>query len=199
MWRDFLLELIDLALPPRSTDRLVREVTLEQLLLLAADEPLPYQDPRVTALVWELKYYANRRAALLGGSILAEHVIACAQEELGTPLLIPVPMHATRRRERGHNQTELLCKEILTQAGDFVEYAPSTLVRTRHTPMQRTLPKAERMRNVAHAMKASGIIAGRVCIVVDDVTTTGATLEEAKRALREAGARVVHAVALARS
>jgi predicted amidophosphoribosyltransferase len=79
-------------------------------------------------------------------------------------------------------------------SGSFavLEYAPKALVRTVNTKTQQGLPRAERLKNIKNSMTAgpdAKKIAGRVCIVVDDVTTTGATFEEAKRALRQAGAR----------
>jgi hypothetical protein len=109
----FLSSLLDLVAPPRATERVLRRLTFEQLSGLQAEGGLPYHDPRVTALVWELKYHASSRAAKLAGAVLAEELLAIVSEELGTPLLIPVPMHPGRRRERGHNQTELLCKAAL--------------------------------------------------------------------------------------
>ena len=197
---ELLLTLLDAIVPPRATERVVRNLTLEELRALAGEEALAYHDPRVTALVWELKYYATRQSASLAGEYLSEHLLAAASEELGTPLLIPVPMHPARRRARGHNQTETLCKAALPFLGSAVEYAPKALSRIIDTPTQQGLPRAEREHNVRDSMRADeNIVAGRACIVVDDVTTTGATLKEATRALRAAGARVVHTIALARS
>jgi len=162
---------------------------------------LPYRDERVTALVWELKYFAHARAAKLAGAILSDILIGIASESLGKPLLIPIPMHATRRRERGHNQTEVLCKATLVYVKDFFEYKPHALARIKATPQQQGLHKNERERNLTKAMKVLNEkeIVGRVCVVVDDVSTTGATFAEATRALREAGAREVVCVALAYS
>lgn len=222
--------LLDLILPPRPTERVVRSLHIETLQSFGGEEPLPYHDQRVTALVWELKYHASKRSAALAGEYIAEILLAAASEELGVPLLVPVPMHAARLRERGHNQTELLCKAALKAmretvrknslveaggrpedffSGSFVasppaplEYAPKTLIRTVDTPTQQGLPRAQRLKNIRNSMTAgpdAKKIVGRVCIVVDDVTTTGATFEEAKRALTAAGARAVHCIALARS
>ncbi len=160
---------------------------------------LPYQDPRVKALVWEIKYRRNARACELAGRYLGELLLAAAAEELGRPLLIPVPLHAARRKERGYNQTELLCEAALKHSGDAVEYAPRALTRILDTPHQQGLPSAVRFTNVKNSMRAEKAVAGRSCIVVDDVTTTGATLEEAKRALTEAGAVSVQRIALAYS
>jgi len=201
MIKEFFADIIDLVLPPRPTERVVRSLHIETLQSLGGEEPLPYHDPRVTALVWELKYHASSRSAALAGEYLAEILLAAASEELGVPLLIPVPMHAARLRERGHNQTELLCESALLHIGNTFEYMPKALVRTVNTKTQQGLPRAERLKNIKNSMRVAdpNRVAGRVCIVVDDVTTTGATLEEAKRALRLAGARSVHTIALASS
>lgn len=222
---ELLSYLLDIIVPPRPTERVVRSLTVETLLSLGGEEPLPYHEPRVTALVWELKYHGTGRSAALAGEYLSETLLAAASEELGVPLLVPVPMHTARRRERGHNQTELLCKAALKElsktagknslveaggrpedffSGSFTvfEYAPRALTRTVNTKTQQSLPRAERLKNIRNSMTTgpdAKKIAGRVCIVVDDVTTTGATFEEAKRALKAAGARAVHTIALARS
>lgn len=198
--REFILSFIDLLVPPRRTDLLIRTLTLETLQRLSNEDALPYHDARVQALVWELKYYASPRAARLAGACIGEQVLHSASEEIGTPLLVPLPMHKNRRKGRGHNQTEVLCKAALGFCGGSVTYAPKALIKTADTRTQQGLPKAERLNNVAHSMQGDDrVVAGRVCIVVDDVTTTGATLAEAKRALMHAGARAVHLLALAKS
>lgn len=192
--------LLGLVLPPRRTERVVHLLTLEQLRRMGGEDGLPYHDPRVTALIWELKYYGGGRASRLAGEYISETLLEIASEELGVPLLVPVPMHAARRRERGHNQTEVLCREALRHLGEAVRYEPRALCRTVHTKTQQGLPKQERLKNVRHSMRADSTrVLGRACIVLDDVTTTGATLAEAKRALKVAGARAVHTIALARS
>ena len=200
-----LIRLLNLVLPPRATERAVEALTLEGLLALQAAEGLPYSDEGVRALAWELKYYANKRAAALAGALLAEELPAIAGDELGRPLLIPVPMHKARRRERGHNQTELLCEAALkalnaTSPDTAFDYAPRALARIRPTPEQQKLSRAHRLNNLKNSMQADpDIVSGRACVVVDDVRTTGATLAEASRALKEAGAARVHTIALAQS
>lgn len=121
--------LLDLILPPRPTERVVRSLNLQILESLSSEDGLPYYDPRVTALVWELKYRGTHRSAALAGEHIAEALLAAAGEELGVPLLVPIPMHASRRRERGHNQTELLCEAALKHMGNTLEYAPQALDR----------------------------------------------------------------------
>jgi ComF family protein len=183
----------------RPTHDTVQNLSINKLHSLARyDGSLPYHDEAVRALVWELKYYADSHAANIAGGFLAETLLAEASDVLGAPLLIPMPMHPKRRRERGHNQTEVLCKAALKHAAG-IEYVPSGLKRIKETAPQQGLERHERLSNLKGSMKADACVNGRVCIVVDDVTTTGASFAEAKRALKAAGASEVRCVALARS
>ncbi|MBI2004922.1 hypothetical protein HYS79_02040 [Patescibacteria group bacterium] len=198
-----LSTLLDWFLPPRGSDLMVRSLTGERLAAKALyDGTLPYHDEEVKALVWELKYHGNPLAAALAGEHLAEILLAAAADELGTPLLLPVPMHRARRRKRGHNQTELLCESSLFHLGEGVFcYRKDLLARARDTQEQQGLQKHIRLHNVKNSMVVTSAaqVAGRVCVVVDDVATTGATFAEARRALTAAGARKVVCIALARS
>lgn len=203
-WRSYAGILLDNILPPRASQKALRTLTREDLLDLHPTRlgALPYHDPSVRALIWEIKYYANPRALSLCGPLLAERILGVASESLGTPLLIPIPMHAKRKKERGHNQTELLCAAALHANPTLpIEYAPSLVVRTKETKPQQGLPEHERKHNVRLTMRvlAPEKVRDRVCIVVDDVSTTGATGAEALRALQEAGAREVHILPLAQS
>ncbi len=198
-----IASLFDALLPPRNTDLIVRSVTLTTLQRLVDPHTgmLPYHDPRVTALVWELKYHANKRATNLAGELLYEQLLAIAAEELGIPLLIPIPMHKNRKKRRGHNQTEILCQEALQYTGSAFEYGPYILEKIMDTRSQQGLERHKRLKNVHSSMQVTRPeqVTKRVCVVVDDVTTTGATLDEARRALLKAGAARVHLVALAHS
>jgi ComF family protein len=195
-----LAPLLDLLLPPRATERAVQALTLDELLTLRAPGSLalPYREERVRALVWEVKYYANRRALDLCGEVLADSLAQAAQESLSKPLLVPMPMHPARRRQRGHNQTELLCEAALAHVQSFFAYEPTALERVLDTRPQQGLPERQRRTNVRRAMRASDSrVRGRHCVVLDDVSTTGASFQEAERALKAAGARSVECIALA--
>ncbi len=192
--------LINLVVPRRASERMVASLTMRDLEMLQTPHGLPYHAHEAQALVWEIKYYGNKRAAQLAGALLAEELLAIASEELGRPLLIPVPMHKARRRERGHNQTELLCEAALQTLGQAYEYAPQALARVTNTPHQQGLERTKRLGNVKNSMQADAkFVAGRTCVVVDDVSTTGATFAEATRALKALGAARIHCVALAQS
>jgi ComF family protein len=202
MSRHFLSRILSVIVPPRESEALVDALTLSDLHSLQTIHGLPYHAQEVQALVWEIKYYGNQRAAALAGELLAEELLEVAGEELGRPLLIPIPMHYSRRSERGHNQTELLCEAAQVHLADAYEYAPQALSRHKLTMEQQKLDRKRRLKNVEGSMQAgpgASRVRGRVCVVVDDVTTTGATCAEATRVLKAAGALRVHCVALAQS
>lgn len=199
MLKEIFSGILDIFIPPRHTEQAVASLAPLALQSLLTERGLPYHDQNVSALIWELKYFASPRAGVLAGHLLAPQILEIAAEELGTPLLIPVPMHALRRRERGHNQTELLAEAVVARLNGGLDYAPRALTRTTYTTNQQGLERGKRLKNVAGSMHAAAEVKGRVCIVVDDVTTTGATFKECKRALLAGGARRVHTIALAYS
>jgi ComF family protein len=117
----------------------------------------------------------------------------------GADLLVPVPLHWTRLFQRRYNQAALLAQAIRSAGGPPV--AVDWLIRRRRTPSQGRLGVAARGRNVraAFAMRGGCSVAGKQVVIIDDVMTTGATLEECARVLRRAGARSVGALTLARA
>jgi ComF family protein len=114
-------------------------------------------------------------------------------------LLVPVPLHWTRLFQRRYNQAVLLARAIGSAGGPPV--AADWLVRRRRTPSQGRLGPAARTRNVraAFVMRPGRDVAGKRLVIIDDVMTTGATLEECARVLKRAGAASVGALTLARA
>jgi ComF family protein len=117
----------------------------------------------------------------------------------GADLLIPVPLHWTRLFQRRYNQAVLLARAVRSAGGPPV--AADWLVRRRRTPSQGRMGPAARARNVraAFAMRPGCDVAGKRLVIIDDVMTTGATLDECARVLRRAGAASVSALTLARA
>jgi ComF family protein len=113
-------------------------------------------------------------------------------------LLVPVPLHSRRRRRRGYNQSQLLAEELARRL-PAIDHAPGRLLRTRDTPSQVGLDRVQRRANVAGAFRWEGpSLAGRPVLLVDDVATTGATLQACAEALEAGGAGRVTAVTVAR-
>jgi ComF family protein len=117
----------------------------------------------------------------------------------GADLLVPVPLHWTRLFQRRYNQAALLAQAVRAAGGPDV--AADWLVRRRRTPSQGHLGPAARERNVrgAFAMRPRRSFAGKRVVIVDDVMTTGATVEECARVLKRAGAVSVGVLTLARA
>ncbi len=149
----------------------------------------PYEGP-LRALLHALKYDGRRSLALPLARLMRQH---CEHVFESADLLVPVPLHRRRHRKRGFNQAEELARRL---------GLPVALVlrRTRATPSQTDLPAARRHANVrdAFALRRRARVGGLRVVLVDDVCTTGATLEACARALRAAGAADVRAVTAAR-
>ena len=118
---------------------------------------------------------------------------------IATPIdaLVPVPLHATRQRERGYNQAQLLA-EILS--AEFHFPLLTTLKRTRRTQTQTSFDRAERMENLrdAFVVRHNAAVQNKHLVLVDDVLTTGSTLNECARVLLKSGAASVRAICVAR-
>lgn len=152
--------------------------------------------PIVKKLIHILKYRGEKTEA---PEILGKIAIQTLKKHnIFTGILIPVPLHPKRSRERGFNQSELLAKEIRKNHPGFT-VCINKLKRIRNTKSQAKMKsKEERCQNVKEAFESSEI-SPKEYILIDDVCTTGTTLNECAKALKKSGAQHVTALVIARN
>ena len=155
----------------------------------------PYEG-RIREAVLRMKHAAGEGLAEAVGEVWA-HRSESRLRDLAATMVVPVPLHWTRRWRRGYNQSQRLAEAIARRLG--VPCCPSLLRRIRATPPQTSQSATGRRANVRGAFRAaaSDSLKSQVVLLVDDVLTTGTTASEAARALRAAGAARVFAVVLA--
>jgi len=159
---------------------------------------LGYFDGSLKTIIHDLKFHGLKPLGTGLGRKLAE-VLSLRADKLAIDFIIPVPLHASRYYARGFNQAEEIAREIGRELGLAVR--ADLLYAARKTKQQAKLPAARREINVRGAFavpdRVEEILNGATILLVDDVTTTGATLREAARVLREANARRVLAAVAA--
>lgn len=154
-------------------------------------------DDASRALVLQLKYADQTHLAATYGVWLARfgsELIA------GSDLIVPVPLHWRRFVSRRYNQAALLAYALRRQCG--LPVLPDALLRTRPTAPQSGLTRKQRQKNVRGALRANprhaAVVRGKNILLIDDVMTTMATVEQCAKALRKAGATQVNVLTLAR-
>ena len=155
--------------------------------------PFEYETP-VKELVHRFKY-SNKRYIAKG----LAHFMYDAVKEAGwenIDAVVPVPLHEARRQERGFNQATLLASELAQLMG--VTMDESLLKRVRETRTQTLLDREEREQNVKDAFEVpeNGGVEGATLMLVDDVVTTGTTVDACARSLKAAGARTVYVMSV---
>ncbi|MCI0405283.1 MAG: ComF family protein [candidate division Zixibacteria bacterium] len=150
-------------------------------------------DPHNRELIHRLKYCGDVPAGKFLGSELGK-VVAGFNSTPAWDAIVPVPLHWTRKWSRGFNQSALLAKALSKTAG--LPIFPA-LRRVKRTKDQTRLSREERLANVRGAFHVVKDVEGKKLLLLDDVTTTGATLEECRRVLAEAGASQISAAVIA--
>lgn len=166
-----------------------------------------YRDQKIKKSLWLFKYSGRKRFAGIFARSLFEKMLEelselSTLENFREPLLVPIPLSSKRLRERGYNQAELLCKEILNINKNILrlKLVSDILFKPHDTEHQaRIRDRKQRLQNMrgTFATKNAEKLKGKNIILIDDILTTGATLSEARRILRDAGARKIIAFTIA--
>ena len=182
-----------------------------------------YRHPSIKKALWLLKYKGKKRLAesfaeVIYDKILEELSDLSTMENFNNAILIPIPLSKKRLQERGYNQAELICRELIkinnlrsTDAEALADrhdlnlkLEKDVLIKPKETEHQARIEnRSERMKNIIgsfaikNGAKNIDSVKGRNIILVDDIITTSATLNEAKKILKQAGARKVIAFTVA--
>lgn len=164
-----------------------------------------YQDPAIKKLLWQFKFEGKWSVVEdLGGTLYDHLADELAEkslfENVSSPLIVPIPITQKKLRERGYNQSWILGKELVRRSGGLLVCRGDILEKTCETKTQHSIHnRRERLENLrgAYTVRRPKDVVGKDIIIVDDITTTHATLIEARRALREAGAGTILAFTIA--
>ena len=169
-----------------------------------------YRHPKVKDSLWLLKYKGRKRLArvfaeVLYGRMLEELSELGVMENFREALLVPIPLSGKRKRERGFNQALLLCESLVAlDNNQNFRLEKNVLIKPKETKHQAKIEdRQKRLKNIVGSFAIKnikqnpGLIKKKNIILIDDVTTTGATLHEAKKVLRAGGARKVIAFTIA--
>ena len=159
--------------------------------------PLNYGDPKIRDLIHDLKYKRIKSIGNFLGDILADSLV---KQKIIFPeniVVIPIPLHKKRERERGFNQSQIIGQVLSDRFALNLE--TKILFKQKETKPQMELTAEERKNNLkaAFLVKNKEKIQGFPILLVDDVKTTGSTLEEAAQVLRQSGIKKVWAVTVA--
>jgi len=162
-----------------------------------AAAPYLYEGDLMTA-IHEFKYGGKSYMVSALGPLLAAFASDWLKER-DDLILMPIPLHPKRLRERGFNQSLLLARHVASRLDAKLDSL--TLRRTRYTKPQTGLKSGERRRNVRRAFEVRNqkALRGKAIVLVDDVATTGSTLNECARVLKRAGCKEVYGLVLART
>lgn len=172
-----------------------------------------YRHPAIKKSLWLLKYKGKKRLAYVFAEIIYEKILEelselSILENFTNAILIPIPLSPKRHRERGYNQTELICQELIKinnlRGGVNIKLENNILIKIKENEHQaRIKNRNERLKNIIGSFgvekteKNISLIKNRNVILIDDITTTGATLSEARKVLKQAGARKIIAFTVA--
>ncbi len=156
------------------------------------------KEGKLQSIIHGLKYQGYTSLGVKAGRKIGE-VIEAADDLPKADVLLPVPLHPLKKRERGYNQSELISQGIEEVTG--IPVRTDLLRRRKYTVSQTQLSLEERKENVGDAFeineKRRDEVTGKSFILVDDVITTGSTINACAGALHDAGAKRVHAAAIA--
>lgn len=165
-----------------------------------------YKDKAIKQAIWAIKFHGHFCAADAFGELLGDRAHFMLNQNISDYelqheeiVIIPIPPSKSGRQKRGYNQTNMIAHALFENASFNAKVEKNAIEKIKVTERQATIHNRElRLTNMDGAFIARPEkVSGRIILLVDDVTTTGATLRDARRALLSAGARYVFAITIA--
>ena len=155
-----------------------------------------YQEP-LNLLVQQFKFNRKLEYSRLFAQLMSEKISSTHRTGTAPDLIIPVPLHRSRLRQRGYNQSWEIARQVSRLTG--ISSSHGTCIRIIKTPLQTALKASERRKNLRQAFRVRMPLQGLHVCIIDDVMTTGSTLEAIASALKKAGAKTVSGMVVARA
>lgn len=176
-----------------------RKENAEKVSVLYADKIFSwgiYDNEVLRKALRRFKYHGNKSLAEIFSNMLWK-IMNSSKYNLNDAVIFPVPASKIRKRQRGYNQAEILAQKLAEKIS--LPYFSDILIKIKNTPSQTSLPKKERLMNVKGSFGINNpeFIKNKKIILVDDILTTGATISECSKILKNAGAKEVIAFVVA--
>lgn len=159
------------------------------------------ENPELQSAISQFKYRFTRELTSTFSQLMHRRLSQLEMVKNRSIALIPVPLHKKRLNYRGFNQSDLLANGLRARFRGDAEINP-LLVRSKNTSQQAKLSRQERLDNLKDAFQIMGdteSLKDKICFLVDDVCTTGSTLEECARVLKQKGVKKVYGLVVARA
>lgn len=160
----------------------------------------PYKNNLIKNQIWDMKFKKNFSVAKIFGKVIYENLPEVLrdleiQSDFNNPILVSIPISFSRKVSRGYDQNYLMIKSFYNLGGkNFIHWEKGNLKKIKNTiPQSKTKNRKERLLNIKNSflLKNPERILGKNILVFDDVLTTGATLNEARKVLKKAGAKKI--------
>ncbi len=205
---DIFTNIFNLIFPKTAKQRRLEKITIDEWWKISQSGVyenvyyyFPYENSDVRDAIWEIKYRRNKKLGEALAKIVCETLVEEISEKVlfenfTNPLLTWIPQSKNKKSERGFNQSKDLAEIFKIYLGGTAE---ELLEKKSETESQTKLGRAKRLENMkgVFLIPKTKSVEGKNIILVDDVVTTGATLNEARKVLLKAGARKVLCIAMA--
>jgi competence protein ComFC len=214
--KKILDEILKAIFPERKSQKIADQISIEEILLLPKPNSkitkkenvysfFSYKEKIVQDLIWELKYHRNTTVIEKLAPLFADYI---KEDILNKNLfgkesefvLLAVPISKNKLKTKGFCHIDLLCKEIMKNMKETkVKYLPEALIKIKETKEQNKIKnREERLQNLKDAFWVNkDLVFNKSVILIDDVTTTGATINEIFKALKSAGVKEVEGYTIA--